>query len=415
MRIGLFGQFGSGNTGNDGSLEAMLKVLNRICPEAHIVCICSGPQIIQETLHIDARSIGRPSLSNPILRTIDQAFMRMPRRLGDFIRAVSIAYGLDLMIIPGTGILDDFNEDPFGWPFAILRWCVAARMGGAQLVFVSIGAGPIVHPLSQIFMKKAARLASFRSFRDKVSHDFMHSMNVDVSADPVSADIAFSLPAVREEEGQNGRERIGLGVMVYKGWKKQDQNASAIYETYLDRMTEIMDKLLQSGRQVRLLSGDKSDQQALDDLLARIRPGRGDEVIVEPVTSLHDLMKQIAKTDIVVASRYHNIVCALRMGRPAISLGYARKNDVLLQDTGLGLFCHHVETFEPARVLDQVDELFVHRERFVQKIKIGVDDYLRRLAEQEQRLKETVLSYRRKGSRDFNIRQFVSQERGKDD
>lgn len=54
MKIGLFGQFGSGNTGNDGSLEAMLHVLNRISPNAQLVCICSDPEIITPKFQIRA-------------------------------------------------------------------------------------------------------------------------------------------------------------------------------------------------------------------------------------------------------------------------------------------------------------------------------------------------------------------------
>ena len=41
-RIGLFGLFGSGNIGNDGSLEAMLAFLRSALPDAKLVCVCSG-------------------------------------------------------------------------------------------------------------------------------------------------------------------------------------------------------------------------------------------------------------------------------------------------------------------------------------------------------------------------------------
>ena len=34
MKIGLLGQFGSGNSGNDGSLEAMVRFLREARPEA---------------------------------------------------------------------------------------------------------------------------------------------------------------------------------------------------------------------------------------------------------------------------------------------------------------------------------------------------------------------------------------------
>ena len=48
----------------------------------------------------------------------------------------------DVVIVPGTGILDDFGERPYGMPWDILRWCIGARLLGAKIAFVSIGAGP---------------------------------------------------------------------------------------------------------------------------------------------------------------------------------------------------------------------------------------------------------------------------------
>ena len=53
-----------------------------------------------------------------------------------------------------------------------------------------------------------------------------------------------------------------------------------------------------------------------------------------PARTLHDVMQQMADTDIVVATRYHNVVCALRMSKPTISIGYAEKNDALLRRSG---------------------------------------------------------------------------------
>ena len=66
----------------------------------------------------------------------------------------------------------------------------------------------------------------------------------------------------------------------------------------------------------------------------------------QPAASLRDVMEQIAETDLVVATRFHNVVCALKLARPTVSLGYARKNDVLLAEMGLGAFCQHVEAID---------------------------------------------------------------------
>ena len=78
MKIGLFGQFGSGNTGNDGSLEAMLHVLNRISPNAQLVCICSDPEIITPKFQIRAVPVGQAASAHIYLRLQARALRLFP-------------------------------------------------------------------------------------------------------------------------------------------------------------------------------------------------------------------------------------------------------------------------------------------------------------------------------------------------
>jgi len=391
MRIGLFGQFGSGNTGNDGSLEAMLQLLNRNCPDAKLVCICSKPDVVEQTFDLPARPVSQPEPSNWLLSAINKALLHFPRRIIGFICALLLASQLDLIVVPGTGILDDFNENPFGWPFAVLRWSLAAKLASTRLIFVSIGAGPVDRPLSRLFIRWASMLASFRSYRDQISHDFTKQLGVNSTQDFVSADIAFALPTVPDEKPGSPDQCVGIGVMIYRGWKKNEKDGDAIYEQYVAKITTLVKKLLASGRQVRLLIGGKGDIEAARDVLEQLAPAEANNVIFEPSASLHDLMQQIAKTDIVIASRYHNVVCALAMGRPTISLAYASKNDALLQDTGLAAFCHRIENFDPETILSHVEIAFEQRTILVKKVEAGVQGYRSRLAGQEEILYATFL------------------------
>ncbi|NKC22874.1 hypothetical protein HED50_15290 [Ochrobactrum oryzae] len=258
--------------------------------------------------------------------------MKAPHRIWGFANAMVLSRSLDFLIVPGTGVLDDFSSEPFGWAFAILRWSLAARLGGAKLLMVSIGAGPIKHPLSRCFMKWASLMARFRSYRDAISYEFMKTLGVQQPGDSVSADLAFSLPKAAEtvlprNDPEQHIERIGIGIMAYRGWKRHDGNGIAIYRNYLQKMSAVVGSQLQQGRTVRLLTGDNIDREAIADLIALLSATEcGQQLLIyEPVTSLHDLMKQIAQTDIVLASRYHNVICALHMGRPTISLSYAQR------------------------------------------------------------------------------------------
>ncbi|WP_139974144.1 polysaccharide pyruvyl transferase family protein [Ochrobactrum sp. CGA5] len=392
MRIGLFGQFGSGNTGNDGSLEAMLQLLKRNYPDAKLICICSKPDTVAQTFDLPVYPVSQAASSNWLLRTINKAMLHFPRRAVGFCSAFLVSSQLDLIVVPGTGILDDFNENPFGWPFTVLRWSLAAKLANTRMIFVSIGAGPVDHPLSRFFIRRASRLAAFRSYRDQVSHDFMKHLGVDPPQDFVSADIAFALPTVPDENRDGGVQCVGIGVMTYRGWKKKDKDGDAIYGDYVAKITKLVNGLLTSGRQVRLLMGDKSDLEAARDILRQLGPAEADKVTFDPAASLRDLMHQIAGTDLVIASRYHNIVCALAMGRPTISLAYASKNDALLQDTGLAAFRHRIDGFDPETILSQVDFAFEHRTEITKQVKAGVEHYRSQLSRQEEFLRETFLN-----------------------
>jgi polysaccharide pyruvyl transferase WcaK-like protein len=114
--------------------------------------------------------------------------------------------------------------------------------------------------------------------------------------------------------------------------------------------------------------GDTNDERAVSDLLETVSIARpdlpNDRLVFEPMSSLHDLMRQIADTDVVVATRYHNVVCALKLGKPTVSVGYADKNDVLMAEMGLGGFCQQIERLDLNRLIAQFSQLITDRPRY---------------------------------------------------
>jgi polysaccharide pyruvyl transferase WcaK-like protein len=105
-----------------------------------------------------------------------------------------------------------------------------------------------------------------------------------------------------------------------------------------------------------------------------------------PAQTLHDVMHQMADLDAVVATRYHNVVCALRMRKPTISIGYAPKNDALLAEMGLSAFCQHIEDFDVGRLQAQITRLMSHRAAYEGGIRAASALLEGRLREQESRL-----------------------------
>ena len=396
QRIAVFGLFGSGNTGNDGSLEAMLCFLRKVRPDSAILCICGEPQTVSGRFEVATVPIVRPLPEGRLLRVLDRMLLGGPRRAIHFLDSIRRLRAIDVLIVPGTGVLDDFAAGPMGWPLCLFTWCLAARLAGTRLAFVSIGAGPIHHPLSRWLMKRAIGAASFRSYRDTISKEFMESIGFDTRNDPVYPDLAFKLPSPRAASvDDTGTLTVGVGVMAYYGWRNDTGRGAVIYRAYLEKMTAFVRWLLERGHRVRLLTGDRGDDRAVSDLmqaLARTGIPASDRLLAAPARSLHELMEQIVRTDIVVATRFHNIVCALKLGRPALSLSYARKNDVLMAEMGLGDYCHHVERFDVDWLKERFVSLIADRAQVERQLRDANSLYQRRLAQQDSLLVATLLS-----------------------
>jgi polysaccharide pyruvyl transferase WcaK-like protein len=384
QRIGLFGLFGSGNTGNDGSLEAMLVFLRQARPDAEIVCICAAQRgaavRIAQALNVAAIPFGIPPPDNRLLRTIDRLLLSLPRRIPSLVRAIWQTRRLDALVIPGTGILDDFWEGPLNMPLTLFVWCLAARLCGTRIAFVSIGAGPIDHAISRWLMRSAIAMAQYRSYRDTISKDFMESIGFNTLTDAVYPDLAFKLRAPAPARRLTGQARsrtvpltVGVGVMTYRGWRKDPTRGPTVYEAYLDKLTTFVLSLLDRGHPLRILMGDDTDRRAVADLSARVVRGRPDlpqdRLRAEPTSSLQDLMRQIAETDIVIATRFHNVVCALKLGRPTVSIGYAQKNDALMAEMGLSNFCQHIDNLDVELLIEQFTQLITDRNFYERRIK----------------------------------------------
>jgi polysaccharide pyruvyl transferase WcaK-like protein len=321
-----------------------------------------------------------------------RALRSLLHRLANWQHALHHTGNLGLLLIPGTGILDDFSTGPWGAPYALFRWCLAARLQGVRIAFVSIGAGPIRHPLSRWFMKAAARLAQYRSYRDELSRSFMRSIGFPVGSDEVYPDIAFTLPDPPAPPAAEGAGlTVGVGVMAYYGWSNDAAKGQAIYDTYIGKITQFVQWLLEEGHRVRLVTGELADARAVEDVLQRVGREAGGRIEAEPAFSLADVTRQMAGTDLVVATRFHNVVCALKLGRPTVSLSYARKNDVLLADMGLGDFCQHVEEFDLDRLKAQFTALATNRAAHAERVRSTVAAYREQLRRQEETLLATVL------------------------
>ncbi|MGW6906233.1 polysaccharide pyruvyl transferase family protein [Streptomyces sp. NPDC054940] len=351
VRVGVFGLLGSGNLGNDGSLEAVLGYLRAEHPEASVDALCGGPEVVTARYGIPAT---RLHWYRGEYRTASRAGAIVGKGLGklvDVVRTAAWVRRHDVVIVPGMGVLEaTLPLRPWGFPYALFLLCASGRLFGTRVALVGVGAAPIGNRLTRTLVRRSARLAAYRSYRDAQSRDALREMGVDTARDEVYPDLAFALPTPRAGAPSGPPGPVCVGVMDFHGGDDDRARAEEIHRRYLDGTTRFVRALVEDGRPVRLLTGDECDRSVVAAILDAVDSPL---VTAAEANSLADLMKETAAADTVVATRYHNLICALKAGTPTLALSYAAKSDALMDRMGLAAYCHPAREVDADRLLEQ--------------------------------------------------------------
>jgi polysaccharide pyruvyl transferase WcaK-like protein len=363
-RVGLFGLLGQGNLGNDGSMEAVLGYLREAHPTAAIDALCSDPAALTARYGIPAANLrwyvpGRAK-SDGVLALAGRA---AGLGLGIAMDAWHIPLWVrrhDAVIVPGMGVLETTVPiRPWKTPYWMFLLCVSGRVLGTKVALASVGANVTRHRATRWLIAAAVRAACYRSFRDQVSRDAMGQMGVDTTADPVSPDVAFTLPVpagVRPVPGS-----VGVGLMDYSGDNDETALQDRLRVNYLEQVTTFTRWLLDTGHAVRMFTSDTVDQPIIDEIVTEIRSQRPELdpalLTADPAETVTDLTRQIASVDTVVATRYHNVLYALLQAKPALALAYGAKHEQLMADAGLPGYSLQCRSLDAGQLIEKFTEL----------------------------------------------------------
>jgi len=393
VRVGLFGKFGSGNIGNDASMEAVLNFLRSEQPDARVDVMCTGPRVVRSTYRVDAVPIHEDR--NDVPPSTLSTARKILRLLRDMARAIWWVGHHDVVIIPGTGVLEtSLPVVPRAFPFSMFLIFAACRVFGVRTALVAVGAGKVSQRRTRWLYDSVVRLSTYRSYRDVGARESLRERGLDVTNDHVYPDLAFSLPTPCT--GPGDERSVAVGVMAYHGSEDERQEGDAIYASYVAEMKCFIRWLVDSGYRVRLIVGDTngSDDAVAVEVMEDLRSSRPDadasQVAHETVTSFTDLAQVMSKAATVVAIRYHSVLCALKLGRPVLAIGYSAKHDALMEDMGMAEFCQPVASLEAGALADQFLDLERRSEELRQVLGQRNAEKNRLLADQFAELSEVV-------------------------
>jgi polysaccharide pyruvyl transferase WcaK-like protein len=348
MKVGLFGLLGTGNLGNDGSLAAVLGHLRDEHPAARIEVFCSGPEDVMARHGVAAVPMNWNRAEYTTASRLTSIVRKGLGKVVDAFRTANWVRKQDVVIVPGMGVLETtLPLRPWGWPYSVFLLSLSGKLVRTKVVFLAVGAAVVADRANRTLLVGAARLAHYRSYRDEVSREALSAMGVDTSGDPVHTDLAFALPNPNPPVDKGV---VGVGVMDYHGSNDDRARAARIHRDYVTGMTDFVRRLTEDGRVVRLFVGDQVDERVAERIIDAVGSRA---VSVVHTSTLDELLFEMARVESVVASRYHNVLAAVKLGKPTVGVGYAAKSDALMAEMGLGDFCHSMRDLDVDRLVKQ--------------------------------------------------------------
>jgi len=376
----------------------MVSRLRAAFPDCELCCICTGPENVLATHAIDgvphtarSRRIWDRRLS--VHKRLGMLFLGLGDEVGEYIRAWRTLKGTEMFIVPGTGLLTDAFELS-GWgPYGLFKWALVARLRRCRVMFVSVGAGPVDSFKGRLLVKLSLAFADYRSYRDGASKEIVESLGVRASGDRIYPDLVFGLPSPGSWAATNAREGrpiVALGLMAYSEKYSAGDAVGDTYDRYVRSLAVFTDWLLDHGYNIKLLVGDAAvDTTTIADVKAALRRCTHDvdeRVVHHSIASPHELLSHLSATDFVIATRFHNVLMGLLVGRPVVAISFHHKCSSLMSEMGLSDYCLDINEITPDRLIRKFEAIVRHSEELNSTIRQHVERSRSALDEQDELL-----------------------------
>ncbi len=169
--------------------------------------------------------------------------------------------------------------------------------------------------------------------RDKASFEWLEKLNATKREVRLAPDITIFTDPVEPDHCPEGP--FGLLVPNVQMLKKSKEWES----DYLNRMVTAGEQMRSRNIAPKILIHDGTNEDGELGEVIRMRLGLSDA----EVFSIEDPRKikgLVSRARLLVGSRFHAVVAALSCGTPSITLGWAHKYEMLMEDFGVGEYAH---------------------------------------------------------------------------
>lgn len=312
MKIGIVGNYGNDNNGDEAILLSLVKQVTATfgIKTNQLTIFSNNPQQTSERYGVDSYPLYYRKGSAP--KTFFETYKQNRR----------IVKKLDLLIIGGGGILMDLyrTEAPLYGSYAMM-----AKQSKTPYVVYGCGAGPLETSLGKWFIRNMCKYAQNVSVRDPESATLLKSIGVTKPVD-VIGDPAFSLRDGESKAKSSSPKKIGVTAVPYYNADYWPEGNEELYGNYIKGMAANLDKLAEGNDVEITFFATKFPQDAnvTKDIQQLMTQSAKTSVMDENLLP-SDILKVTEQQDIVIGTRLHSLILATCTETPIMAISYHHK------------------------------------------------------------------------------------------
>ncbi|MBA2874602.1 polysaccharide pyruvyl transferase family protein [Thermaerobacillus caldiproteolyticus] len=312
MKIGIIGNYGHNNNGDEAILTGILKQLieDLSIPKEDIVIFSNNPENTGQRYGVQAVPLfyRKKRLLFSIIKTLKESYFMLRK--------------LDVLLIGGGGLLMDLykRDAPLYATLGLL-----GHYAGCKVIIYGVGAGPIQTRTGAFFIKQLLKKAHHISVRDESSKQLLQSLGIKKDID-VIGDPALFLTVPSGKTHSDSIRKVAVTAVPYYSAKYWPTSNEQKYSQYISGMAKNLDQLIQEkGVSITFFSTKYPQDVQVTKDIASLMVHKDCVTIIDKNLYPDEIISLCASHDLVIGTRLHSLILGIVAKTPVIGIGYHPK------------------------------------------------------------------------------------------
>lgn len=342
------GYHGFGNCGDEAILKAMTKNIRNMAKDVSITALSYRPEFTKTEYNIDS---------------VDRF---------NFIGVLSAIRKSDIILSGGGTLLQDGTSTrSLLYYLAIIKF---GKLFGKKVMLYANGIGPVNGSFNRKLVKRIVNTVDIITLREKLSEADLRNIGVNKPDITVTADPAFGLDSVSDEEALKLLKKEGLtlkkkpwvGVSV-RAWNKAYDG-----EDYVLKLAKACDEIIKTGKELVFIPMEFPKDVEFSKKVASLMKQKPH--ILKNRYNPSQILGIIGQMDVMLSMRLHALIFAAVKNVPMLGIIYDPKVEYYIKELDM-IEAGDVrsERLDPKKIASLTCKVWENIDLYKQRLKLRAD------------------------------------------